>query len=374
MQLDDLFFKAEDYHKNQQPFVLYNKPQDEKVCGVFQQTQDVIYAKDFTETGFVFSPFDDLDKTIIFQQTNCDFIEANLSGSDELINQDTFTETLINPSSSSITEHARLVNEGIKAIKETSLEKVVLSRVFQIDTENSALGIFKKLIAQYPTAFTYIWYHPKIGLWLGATPETLLSISHLRFKTMALAGTQPYQNTMNVQWGFKEQEEQQIVTNSIASALKDDSRTLNIGEPETSRAGALLHLKSDIAGDFKTDFNLRSVLEKLHPTPAVCGYPKDLAKEFILKNENYSRQYYTGFLGELNMTTKTIRSATKRNLEHSAYRRQRGITNLYVNLRCMKLVDNNAQLFVGGGITADSMAEDEFWETHNKLKTMLSVL
>ena len=148
MQLDDLFFKAEDYHKNQQPFVLYNKPQDEKVCGVFQQTQDVIYAKDFTETGFVFSPFDDLDKTIIFQQTNCDFIEANLSGSDELINQDTFTETLINPSSSSITEHARLVNEGIKAIKETSLEKVVLSRVFQIDTENSALGIFKKLIAQ----------------------------------------------------------------------------------------------------------------------------------------------------------------------------------------------------------------------------------
>src|SRR5690606_19295161 len=51
----------------------------------------------------------------------------------------------------------------------------------------------------------------------------------------------------------------------------------------------------------KNDFSLDKIIEKLHPTPAVCGLPKDLSKEYILANEGYDRKFYSGFLGELNV-------------------------------------------------------------------------
>ena len=374
MPLEDLFFKAEEHHKTQRPFVLYRKPHDDTVIGVFQKSAEVLYTKDFTETGFVFSPFDDIKKTIVFEQSSSETNEVTFNLEDAIFKEYVNGVVLIEPSSESIDEHVGLVNKGIETIKTTDLEKVVLSREFDFDTDASAIDIFKRLLVKYPTAFTYLWYHPKVGLWLGATPETLLSIAGLRFKTMSLAGTQPYRETLDVNWGAKEQQEQHIVTESIIKALEEEARQLLVSKAETSRAGAIVHLKSEISGDFKADFNLKTVLKKLHPTPAVCGFPRDLAKSFILENEMYTRDYYTGFLGELNKPIDSTRSATKRNLEHSAYRRQRGITNLYVNLRCMKLVDSTAYLFVGGGITADSDAGDEFWEIHNKLNTILSVL
>ena len=83
--------------------------------------------------------------------------------------------------------------------------------------------------------------------------------------------------------------------------------------------------------------------------------PKEISKEFILSNEGYDREFYTGFLGELNLTN------TER-------------THLFVNLRCMKLTDNKATIYVGGGITKDSTAEREWDETQHKSKTMLNLL
>jgi isochorismate synthase len=77
------------------------------------------------------------------------------------------------------------------------------------------------------------------------------------------------------------------------------------------------------------------VISVLHPTPAVCGLPKQEAKDFILENEG-TTEYYTGFLGELNkegFNKDTLKS------------------DLYVNLRCMKIKDNQAHLYMGCGIT-----------------------
>jgi isochorismate synthase len=73
------------------------------------------------------------------------------------------------------------------------------------------------------------------------------------------------------------------------------------------------------------------VISVLHPTPAVCGLPKQEAKDFILENEGYDRKYYTGFLGELNK---------------EAFNKETLKSDLYVNLRCMKIKDNQAHLYV----------------------------
>ena len=86
---------------------------------------------------------------------------------------------------------------------------------------------------------------------------------------------------------------------------------------------------------------------------------KAAAKDFILQNESYDRSYYSGFLGELNIDLATFRTEQ---------------SDLFVNLRCMKINDKHVELFIGCGITKDSVPEAEFIETVNKSMTMRKVL
>ena len=112
----------------------------------------------------------------------------------------------------------------------------------------------------------------------------------------------------------------------------------------------------------------------MHPTPAVCGFPKQVAKDFILENENYDRAFYTGFLGELNLKQSKTRNTNRRNVENNAYAVVKTQSNFYVNLRCMQLQEAKALIYVGGGITKDSNPEKEWEETVNKTKTIGSIL
>jgi len=112
----------------------------------------------------------------------------------------------------------------------------------------------------------------------------------------------------------------------------------------------------------------------LHPTPAVCGLPKDAAKQFILKNENYNREFYTGFLGEINIKTSISRNSNSRNVENNAYAAVKTVSNLYVNLRCMQISNQEAIIYVGGGITKDSNVEAEWEETVQKALVIKKVL
>ena len=97
----------------------------------------------------------------------------------------------------------------------------------------------------------------------------------------------------------------------------------------------------------------------MHPTPAVCGFPKGKARDFILKNENYNRKYYAGFLGELNFCFESNQTL---------------MSDLFVNLRCMEIIKDNAEIYVGCGITKDSNPEKEYIETKNKSVTMKNIL
>ena len=74
---------------------------------------------------------------------------------------------------------------------------------------------------------------------------------------------------------------------------------------------------------------------------------------FILENEQYDREFYTGFLGELNIKRQS---------------------NLYVNLRCMQVLGNEISVYVGGGITVDNIPEKEWKETEAKSEVMLKAL
>ncbi|WP_299335391.1 chorismate-binding protein [uncultured Psychroserpens sp.] len=370
MSEKDFFLHIEKHYTSQLPFVAYRKPNKTIVKALFQNNSTIHIVDDFSENGFIFSPFDSEHATIIFPSEHCNMITSEMSFSSEIVpknNRELHDE-------SKREHHVNLVQKGIDHITTDSVKKIVLSRVETVPiSEDTPLDIFQSLLNHYQNAFVYIWYHPEIGLWLGATPETLLNVEGQRFKTMSLAGTQPYNGHLNVDWNLKNKEEQQFVTDFIIDGLKPFVERLNSTEAMTIRAGQLLHLKSEIFGTLKPDC-LKDVIHTLHPTPAVCGLPKHNAKAFILSNENYNREFYTGFLGELNIKTTKTRNTNRRNVENNAYASVKTTSQLYVNLRCMQIKDQHAMIYVGGGVTKDSNPLEEWDETVNKAQTMLSVL
>ncbi|MGH2665232.1 isochorismate synthase [Flavobacterium sp.] len=352
--MNSLFDKVNQHKKQQLPFVLYRKPNSKTVVGLFQENDHIYFSKDFHERGFIFAPFRN-DDVIVFplELSHVKFAAPHLVSPGD----DDAPETLANPSEKE--DFMNLVQKGIDSINKGIFTKVVLSRTETVALHEFDLEtVFERMLQYYATAFCYCWFHPKVGMWMGATPEKLLYAKENKFTTMALAGTQAFQGNDVVFWQNKEREEQEFVTHFIIENLKGITSEMTVSSPYTTRAGSLLHLKTDIEGVLSSDSNLKKVVDILHPTPAVCGQPKLLAKDFIVNNEGYDREYYTGFLGELNHDFNTNESAS----------------DFYVNLRCMKLEKEKAHLYIGCGITKNSNPEAEWVETMNKSKIMKRIL
>lgn len=345
----NIFKKIQDYYQLQKPFVVYRKPNQKKVNGLFSSDASLIFTEDFTESGFVFAPFNNKEKAVLFPKESLELLVESFS--EDL---KTTHNTIIKSNLSSKSKYIKLIENTIDEIQASEVQKIVISRKEELELDKyDIVEIYKNLLQNYKTAFVYVWFHPAIGLWFGATPETLLEMNRKEFKTMSLAGTQVFKGSNDVIWGKKEIEEQQLVTDFIENQVVSISDDLIVGEAKTIKAGELLHLKSNVNGILNKNSSLKELILALHPTPAVCGLPRDKAKQFILNNENYNRDFYTGFLGELNLNEDT------ENASH-----------LFVNLRCMKISDSKATIYVGGGITKHSIPEKEWQETVSKTSTI----
>ncbi len=251
-------------------------------------------------------------------------------------------------------DHQNRVEAAVETIKNSELKKVVISKKQSFESNMTELEMLSSLLDSYPNANCYFFYHPSVGKWMGATPETLLSYKKSELKTMSLAGTRSQELFEKDGWKAKEIEEQKLVTDFIVQALKTAQvDQIKIGELETVQAGKLLHLKTNISAHTKFK-NLNNCIEQLHPTPAVCGLPREAALKYILEHENYDRSFYTGYLGWIDPIGQGA--------------------DYYVNLRCMQLQENSVELYAGGGITALSNPLDEYQEVQNKLKTMAALL
>ncbi|HTG66796.1 MAG TPA: isochorismate synthase [Flavobacterium sp.] len=352
----DFFIKVKQQEAQNLPFVIYRKPYKTEIRGFFQKNDHLYFAETLDETGFVFAPFDG-SQMILIPKNQSVIWEAEMT-SFAVNNVTAIAKDVENSEQKAAFEN--LIQKAIDSIKRGDFSKVVLSRKEVLAIPDFDLvAVFTRLIQHFPTVFCYCWYHPKIGLWIGATPERLLKASRKKFCTMALAGTQNFEGKTDVIWESKEVEEQQFVTDFILENLKGLTSELAISSPYTVQAGNVLHIKTDIEGVINKTSKLNQVVSVLHPTPAVCGLPKQEAKDFILENEGYDREYYTGFLGELNK-------------KDFAEKKQK--SDLYVNLRCMQIKDKKAHLYMGCGITKESIPEKEWNESVNKSMTMKSVL
>lgn len=245
--------------------------------------------------------------------------------------------------------HDRLLNGDF--------QKLVLSRCLDLRREPAAspLRLFLYACKVYPRMFVSLAYTPQSGLWLTATPEVLLASEAGGWHTVALAGTMTYREGLlsgtspNIYWSRKDMEEQHCVASYITRRLQSFTDDIAEEGPHTVRAGHLAHLRSDFHFKLPAGAEVGSLIEALHPTPAVCGLPKQEALSFILRHEHHDRAYYSGFMGPLFPG---------------------GLTALYVTLRCMQIFSNGYRLYAGGGLLRDSVELQEWQETECKLDTM----
>ncbi len=230
-------------------------------------------------------------------------------------------------------------------------EKLVLSRPFKVRRTRSMGEFFVALLKNYHHSYRFL-VKSKNKFFTGATPEVLLRTQQNSIEVMSLAGTMPTKLAATHPWSEKNKKEQELVTDYIVSSLHPVSDNISCETPKTHNAGPVSHLLTMIHANLKPAIALKEVVEKLHPTPAVCGLPKDDAFRFILENEGWDRDFYTGYLGLIS--------------KHTA--------ELFVNLRSAVIEGDIACCFGGGGLLKESHFEDEWHETERKISTLKEYL
>lgn len=253
-------------------------------------------------------------------------------------------------------DYRRAFERFITPLKSGRFDKLVLSRSSEFELEKgfSAAEAFVHACARFPGMMVYLCHTPVSGTWMAITPEILLKRVDKEYETVALAGTMAVpEGERAPEWSEKNKREQAHVSDYIRRVIKENGELLEEEGPFTARAGGLVHIKTLFKFRLKSREKVVSVVDALHPTPAVCGLPKEECFRFILENEGYDRSYYSGFVGPLSL---------------------QGRSDLYVNLRCARLEGLKAVLYAGGGLLSSSEEEAEWNETVEKMKTMLSIL
>jgi isochorismate synthase len=256
------------------------------------------------------------------------------------------------------------VGTAVTLIQDGALDKVVLAREERLLAETS-FSPFSTLarLRRFDSAATLFAMQCGAGWFLGASPERLVRLHENRVDVACLAGSigmgrdenERRQLADRLLASEKDREEHEIVVRSTMSALREVCEDVT-RLPETPRiapARTVQHLETPVFAQMRKAGNILDLVERLHPTPAVGGYPTDRALSVMRELEEIDRGWYAGPFGWTDLD---------------------GSGDLVVAIRSALLSGRIASVFAGSGIVTDSVPSAEYDETSLKLRPMLSAL
>ena len=249
------------------------------------------------------------------------------------------------------------------AVGRGRIDKVVLARraVYQAGSDLDVVAALRHLARTAPESTTFAFTRNG-STFLGATPERLVRTAGRAFETTAIAGSAPRGRdpeddarlALALLASEKEREEHAVVVDTLRAGLMPIVDDLHIADtPAILPLRHLQHLVTPITGTTHDEAGLLALAERIHPTPAVGGAPREIALAMIDEHEGFDRGWYAGPIGRLSAD---------------------GDGELMVALRCGIVAGRQATLFAGCGIVADSEPEREWAESGLKLRTMLAAL
>ena len=346
------------------PFAIWTMPGKKLPVVLIGDKNDVLYFQDVTQIndkeGFIFAPFRIQENSPIIMikpgvllQKEEDFSSFSVESLSQLPKENILQKEQYFISKK---EYIKDIKKTVDFLSMSSLSKVIISRLISKNRGKESIGnIYWDLKEKSPKAFVYLVNLPKEGTWMGATPEILFNTDGKIVETVSLAGTQSFRKDGDYSWRTKEIEEQAFVSRYMLDVFYHfNIYPYTTRGPETLESGNVAHLKTNF---YFTSDKIKGIwgnfVKQLHPTPAVCGLPKEDADKYITTIEKHDRRYYSGYAGFW-QPGKSVK--------------------LFVNLRCMEITPEKYIIYSGGGITEKSIPEDEWDETTEKAQPLLSVI
>ncbi|MFD1361428.1 isochorismate synthase [Lentibacillus salinarum] len=260
-------------------------------------------------------------------------------------------------------EWKETVKFAAESIQQQHAEKIVLARELQVKlTDQAAISaVLNKLIETQPNSYVFA-FERNGDCFVGASPERLVKQETDTILSTCLAGTASRGNTKkqdteiadNLLHDEKNRREHDFVVKMIRQSMAHYCTDITIpDEPVIYPLKNLQHLYTPVTATLLDGYSIFDIVEKLHPTPALGGVPRDESLAFIRRHEALDRGWYGAPVGWLD---------SNQNGEFA------------VAIRSGLIRGDQASLFAGCGIVKDSDPETEYDETNIKFKPMLSVL
>jgi len=252
--------------------------------------------------------------------------------------------------------------EILQRIDRGELEKAVLARRQHWDgVPANPWGVAKALRRHTPGCHHFAFQFQKDRAFVGASPERLLRLTERQLDSECLAGTigrganedEDRELAVRLLADAKNRQEHEYVVVGMRDALQPLCCRLDMpATPEIVTLATLQHLHTPMSATLKENVPVGEVLSRLHPTPAVAGWPRVAAMQAIRGLERTSRGWYAAPVGWIGADA----------------------AEFAVGIRSALLTDRTAWLFAGAGLVKGSDPEDEWRETTDKLKAFLTAL
>ncbi|HWI73718.1 MAG TPA: isochorismate synthase [Baekduia sp.] len=269
--------------------------------------------------------------------------------------------------------YASAVRAALRRLRAGTLRKIVLARGIEVEAgvPLDARAVVRNLAAADPRAFTFAIDLPcprgtaadGPRTLLGASPELLIRRMGLEVVAHPMAGSvarhpdpvEDARRAAELLRSVKDRDEHAVVVEAVRDALAPRCSVLDVpAGPELHRTATMWHLATRVRGRL-VDESLSSLalLAALHPTPAVCGTPRDAARDAISHLEALPRGFYSGAVG---------------------WQDASGDGEWTVTIRCGELQGDRVRMWAGAGVVAASDPRSELDETTAKCATMLEAL
>ncbi len=251
------------------------------------------------------------------------------------------------------------VDDILAEIESGQVEKVVLARRLVAETASrpALAAALRRLSARYPSCTTFAFDLGDV-CFLGATPERLVRLDGPRVYVDCLAGSTARGATPaeDARLGEalladpKEHHEHEVVVRELLEQVRDaGDEVVTADEPVLRRFSNIQHLYTPITAVATPGTCIIDLVQRLHPTPATCGRPRDVALDSIRRHEGFDRSWYAGPVGWLDAE---------------------GGGDFVVGLRSALIEPGAVALYGGSGIVSGSVPEREHEESTLKMKVM----
>lgn len=264
-------------------------------------------------------------------------------------------------------EFIEIVEKAKDHVRIGDVFQVVLSQRFQTKTNSSALEMYRVLRSLNPSPYMYLLNgSDSLGSYavVGASPESLVTVSGNRVTTHPIAGSRP----RGRDWEDDHSLELELLGDRKETAehlmLVDLARNdlLKVCEPssvtvsefmQVHRFSHIMHLVSTVEGELSEGLSAIDVFKATFPAGTLSGAPKPRALEIITELEPTARGIYGGVAGYFDFA---------------------GNSDLAIAIRTAVIRDGVATVQAGAGIVLDSDANSEFEETRSKARASLRAI